>query len=100
MFARGTMFAVGSSALAFACVGQPNENRLNESQEIIENSVQAPFATAGIMIASGAGVVERHTVAALGAQRDLNGDGRADVCGRGIGGIICAVSTGTMFAAA
>jgi len=28
---------------------------------------------------------------------DLNGDGRADVCGRGVGGIECALSTGAGF---
>lgn len=30
---------------------------------------------------------------------DLNGDGRADVCGRGIAGLWCALSTGTSFGA-
>src|SRR5439155_984169 len=30
---------------------------------------------------------------------DLNGDGRADVCGRGGGGINCALSTGAAFGA-
>lgn len=29
---------------------------------------------------------------------DINGDGRADVCGRGNGGVICALSTGASFA--
>ena len=28
---------------------------------------------------------------------DVNGDGKADVCGRGIGGIYCALSTGSSF---
>src|SRR5262245_56350007 len=28
---------------------------------------------------------------------DLNGDGRADVCGRGVDGIVCALGTGTGF---
>ena len=28
---------------------------------------------------------------------DVNGEGRADVCGRGAGGIVCALSTGTSF---
>jgi hypothetical protein len=31
---------------------------------------------------------------------DLNGDGKADVCGRGDGGLLCALSTGTSFGAA
>ncbi len=31
---------------------------------------------------------------------DLNNDGRADVCGRGTGGVVCALSTGTGFGAA
>jgi hypothetical protein len=30
---------------------------------------------------------------------DLNGDGRADVCGRGYGGLVCGLSTGTSFSA-
>jgi hypothetical protein len=30
---------------------------------------------------------------------DVNGDGRADVCGRGIAGVYCAVSYGTGFGA-
>jgi hypothetical protein len=30
---------------------------------------------------------------------DLNGDGRADICGRGIAGIYCALNTGTAFGA-
>lgn len=30
---------------------------------------------------------------------DVNGDGRADVCGRGVGGIACAISSGTTFGA-
>ncbi len=30
---------------------------------------------------------------------DLNGDGRADVCGRGYGGLVCGLSTGTGFSA-
>jgi uncharacterized protein YsxB (DUF464 family) len=28
---------------------------------------------------------------------DVNGDGRADVCGRGVDGIVCAISSGTSF---
>jgi hypothetical protein len=31
---------------------------------------------------------------------DINGDGKADVCGRGISGVYCAISTGTSFRAA
>jgi hypothetical protein len=31
---------------------------------------------------------------------DINGDGKADVCGRGISGVYCALSTGTTFGAA
>jgi hypothetical protein len=30
---------------------------------------------------------------------DINNDGKADLCGRGIGGILCALSTGSSFAA-
>jgi peptidoglycan/xylan/chitin deacetylase (PgdA/CDA1 family) len=40
--------------------------------------------------------VDRRTIR-LG---DLNGDGRADVCGRGSGGVVCALSTGHGFARA
>lgn len=28
---------------------------------------------------------------------DLNGDGKADVCGRGVNGVACALSSGTSF---
>ena len=28
---------------------------------------------------------------------DVNGDGRADVCGRGAGGVVCALSTASSF---
>lgn len=46
---------------------------------------------------SPAGTPDALDLLASGASVDLNGDGRADVCGRGAGGIWCGLSTGTSF---
>ncbi|HEX4966469.1 MAG TPA: VCBS repeat-containing protein [Thermoanaerobaculia bacterium] len=55
------------------------------------------FATDFFSDANGWGASEYGTTIQLG---DVNGDGLSDVCGRGVGGIWCALSTGVGFAPA
>jgi peptidoglycan/xylan/chitin deacetylase (PgdA/CDA1 family) len=54
------------------------------------------WVTSDFTDAAGWGPEKHSTTVQLG---DVNGDGRADLCGRGAGGLICSLSTGSAFAA-
>src|SRR6185436_5853519 len=63
---RGILLAVGCSTLALGCARQPDE-----TQEIIDNLVQAGFAHDDIAVIAGAVYVGRDAEVSLAASREL-----------------------------
>ena len=77
MITRATVLAVSCSALAFGCsAGDPAD----ETQEIVENLVQAGFPADDIMVVDGAVYVGRDAHVTLEASREMleTGDSRAE----------------------
>jgi hypothetical protein len=68
MSVRGIVFAA-ATALTIGCAEQPNET--SETQEIIDNLVQAGFPASDIMVVDGAVYVGRDAEVSLAASREM-----------------------------
>lgn len=71
MLARRMVLAVGYIILAFGCNGQLNEAQMHETQEIIDNLVQAGFRADDIMVVGGAVYVGKDAEVSLTASREM-----------------------------
>jgi len=71
MFTRATVLAVSFSALAFGCSSEQPRDGAAETQEIIDNLVQAGFPSSDIMVVDGTVYVGRDAAVSLQASREM-----------------------------
>jgi len=71
MFSRSMVFAVTCSALAFGCGADRAADPAADTQEIIENLLQAGFQADDIMVADGQVIVGRDAVVSLEASQEM-----------------------------
>jgi hypothetical protein len=70
MFTRATVLAVSCGALAFGCSSEPRDGAA-ETQETIDNLVQAGFPESDIMVVDGTVFVGRDAAVSLQASREM-----------------------------
>src|SRR4029079_12164476 len=70
MFTRAIVLAVSCSALMFGCADQPLDSA-QQTQEIINNLVQAGFPADDIMVVDGVVYVGRDAAVSLQASREM-----------------------------
>jgi hypothetical protein len=70
MFTRATVLAVSCGALAFGCSSEPSDGAA-ETQETIDNLVQAGFPESDIMVVDGTVFVGRDAAVSLQASREM-----------------------------
>jgi hypothetical protein len=70
MFTRSIVFAMTCGALTFGCAGEPADSKA-ETQEIIDNLVQAGFRADDIMVVDGLVYTGRDALVTLEASREM-----------------------------
>jgi len=71
MFSKAIVLAIGCSALAFGCSADQPSGSTDDTQEIIDNLVQAGFPRADIMVVDGVVYTGRDAAVSLTASREM-----------------------------
>jgi hypothetical protein len=71
MFTRAIVFAMTCGALTFGCSAEPQSDSTEDTQEIIDNLVQAGFPANDIMVVDGVVYTGRDAAVSLQASREM-----------------------------